>query len=264
MSILNGKLFQNIKTFDEFKQECRMIWEGLRQVDTFANLYKYMTTPRDPDLFSLASNIAGNMAQVKEDLLASKEMEVHIASNGTPWVNLDHILSYVGMGVLYQDCNEEERRAMKKVRPSPKERLSKAAYKVYEEMERSNVRLEENVLVTQGYQKYKGNKKFSQTSEEKIEEHSTNKANKGTGAKPKQAEGKKSKGRCYNCGKPGHSKGTCNMEKKCSWCERRGHTLDECWWANKKKKKLTSPKTKDSTERTKTAKEVRSEGSNTQ
>ena len=76
-----------------------------------------------------------------------------------PYVNTDHMMRYLGYGILYQSFTSEERRALKKIGPDPSERLTLTANKVLEEMTKSNVKLQDTVLVAKGTTQNKRGKK---------------------------------------------------------------------------------------------------------
>ena len=244
-SLLNGDLFRDVKTFKDFKAECLLIWQGLRRVDAFANLHQFMSTPRDPNLFNAASTISGNLTQIKEDLMSSQVADIDTI-NGESWVNLNQILQYFGLGVLYQICTEEERRAMKKVNPSPKERITQTIHQVLKEMQKSNVRLQDTVMVTRGFKPQgKGKYKKGHTAEEggncqTMTDRDRKPTQPSQGAKPKMTEGFRNRPKCARCDRWGHWKEQCKADQWCTICERRYHTSEECWWAIKKKKKDSS------------------------
>ena len=59
-------------------------------------------------------------------------------------------MRYFSTGVLYQSFTNEERRALKKINPDPKDRLTLTANQVSEEITKSNIKLQETVLVIRG------------------------------------------------------------------------------------------------------------------
>ena len=68
-------------------------------------------------------------------------------------------MRYLGYGILYQSFTSEERRALKEISPDLNEILILTANRVLEEFTKSNVRLQETVLVARGTTPSKRSKK---------------------------------------------------------------------------------------------------------
>ena len=69
------------------------------------------------------------------------------SEQGAVMIQLEQLLRYFSVGVIYKQYNSDERKAMKKVKPDPKEQLLLFANKVTEGLTRSNTNLEPRVYV---------------------------------------------------------------------------------------------------------------------
>ena len=261
-TVLNGSVFAEITTFAAFKAECLLLWQPSVKADTLANLHRLMTTPRDEQGYiSFVSSVHNNLRQVQKDVLNSPTMGT-LEKDNVKYVNLEHMMRYLGFGVLYQSFTSEERRSLKKIGPDPTERLTVTANKVLEEMTKSNVNLQDTVLVARGTAPNKRGKKKKFPSEQRRETQKAQSSNqdnereephnKGQGNSCEDSQGFFSGGRvwhkglrgrgkptgsalgsqeavCETCGLRGHPAADCRLNQWCTYCSRKGHTVRYCF-----------------------------------
>ena len=251
--LLHSALFEGVQTFEEFKRRCNLTWRPKDKGDPLVNLHRLMSTPRVSNShMTFIADIANNISQVDTDIKNSGLFDTRV-DNGVVYVCQDQILRYFGLGVIYKQYSNIERGAMKRVKPDPKETLLVIADKITEEITRSNTSLEQAVFVANDgggkprkNTKKKNKKKKQHENKNKEETNTQGKEETTTKGSPRggyfrgstagRGRGRglgrgtgSTKTECDGCSSNQTTTGGCKWHRWCDYCDRRGHTYDDCY-----------------------------------
>ncbi|XP_068234939.1 uncharacterized protein [Palaemon carinicauda] len=238
---LNGKAFENITNFSEFKEDCRLLWRSPKENDRLLNLYRFVSGKFEGDsMHSWCTQVQDHLGVVRENFLSLPKITVRnrsqFAVDNNKLVDLDEILTYIAYGLLYVAFGEKERRAFKKIELDPTEKITRTLSKIQKEIQKETQIEKANfsTITNQKYNNYRVDKNEGFNKNMNYPRYQNNKPPYKTNT---YRENEQSRGN-YN----GTHKSRGNYHHKnryCKHCQRGGHTDQECWYQYKKNNKST-------------------------
>lgn len=231
-STLNCKGFAKIATFDEFKAECRLLWSSPQRSDRLLNLYKFRSANFDADSMpNLYAQVQNNLETVKSDMMSLPKLTVggksEFDDENKQLVDLDEVLTYIAYGTLYAVFGERERQAFKEIELDPTITISRTLSQIQDQKQKRETKIDEATFMAIAEQKkhYREDRNREVNTNRNYPQYYQN--NKPHYRTNTYREGDHNKGNHY-------PKGARPKNRYCRYCQRVGHTDQDCWYKGKK------------------------------
>ena len=110
-------------TFDRFKELCILNWQREEDRDPYHNLVKFKNLKLNGTHSDLIASLSYHGKKIKEDIVNNTAIPKYTDANDdnrTNLIEIDHAIEYFAIGILYENCSEEVRRAFKEWSIDPK------------------------------------------------------------------------------------------------------------------------------------------------
>lgn len=216
-AVVNSIEMLAVKSWDEFKRKCLLLWRSHTEQDSFLALADLLNVPfyeRQGDTISHLSKACDN---VKQDLILKGKMKVMKQADWTDrpneeLVSLSEIFLHLSVGVIFNTLPPELKHIFRKVKFNYNDGLVEIMSKFSEEKAKSNR------PVTQSHLSCVANSVKKNTPQQK----NTN---------TQQNSHKSTNVICFKCKQIGHYAKDCRSKRSalvCSFCYRQGHLEKDC------------------------------------
>ena len=119
--LMTQSIFTKLKTYDEFKLQCRQIWKPKAFKDKLYNLQQLRTIKRKGTTeFGFIADVQTIIDRVVSDVKDGSKVKVEKGGERNEMVDLTEITTYFAFSTIYDSLSEEHQRAFKKIKLDPK------------------------------------------------------------------------------------------------------------------------------------------------